>query len=42
MATSHYHVSREMTALMLDMVFFPKETTRKIQLHHLFKQSEYS
>jgi DNA-binding protein WhiA len=41
MATSHYHVSREMTALMLDMGFFPKETTRKSNYITYFKQSEY-
>ena len=41
LVTSHYHVSREMTAIMLDMGFFPKETTRKSNYITYFKQSEY-
>jgi len=41
LVTSHLHVSREMTALLLDMGFFPKETTRKSNYVTYFKQSEY-
>lgn len=39
--TSHYHVSREMTALLLDMGFAPKGITRKSNYVTYFKQSEY-
>lgn len=39
--TSHYYVSRELTALLLDMGFSPKETTRKSNYVTYFKQSEY-
>ena len=40
LATSHYNVSREMSALLLDAGFFPKETTRKSNYITYFKQSE--
>jgi len=39
--TSHYNVSRELTTLLLEMGFFPKETTRKSNYITYFKQSEY-
>ena len=38
--TSHYHVNRELTALMLDMGYAPKETVRKSNYINYFKQSE--
>ena len=38
--TSHYSVSREMQALMLDAGFSPKETTRKSNYVIYFKHSE--
>lgn len=41
LVTSHYYVSRELTALLLDMGFSPKETTRKSNYVTYFKQSEY-
>ena len=41
LVTSHFNVSRELTALMLDMGYFPKETTRKSNYVTYFKQSEY-
>jgi len=41
LVTSHYHVSRELTALLLDMGFSPKETTRKSNYVTYFKHSEY-
>lgn len=40
LATSHYNVSREMTALLQDAGFSPKETTRKSNYITYFKQSE--
>lgn len=40
LATSHYSVSRELSALLLDAGFFPKETTRKANYITYFKQSE--
>ncbi len=39
--TFHYNVSRELTALLLDMGFFPKAATRKSNYVTYFKQSEY-
>lgn len=39
--TSHYYVSRELTALLLDMGFNPKGTMRKSNYVTYFKQSEY-
>lgn len=39
--TSHFNVSRELTALLLDMGFSPKATTRKSNYVTYFKQSEY-
>lgn len=39
LVTSHYYVSREMMALMLDMGLSPKETTRKSNYVTYFKQS---
>ena len=41
LATSHYYVSRELTALLLEAGFSPKETTRKSNYLTYFKQSEY-
>lgn len=41
LVTSHYNVSRELTALLLEARFFPKETTRKSNYLTYFKQSEY-
>lgn len=41
LVTSHYHVSRELTALLLDMGYHPKDTTRKSNYVTYFKQSEY-
>ena len=38
--TSHYHVNRELTALMLDMGYAPKDTVRKSNYINYFKQSE--
>ncbi len=40
LATSHYNVSREMTALLQEAGFSPKETTRKSNYITYFKQSE--
>ena len=40
LATSHYSVSREMSALLVDAGFAPKETTRKSNYITYFKQSE--
>lgn len=40
LATSHYNVSREMLALLLDTGFMPKETTRKANYMTYFKQSD--
>jgi DNA-binding protein WhiA len=40
LATSHFHVSREMEALMLDAGFLPKRTTRNANYVTYFKQSE--
>lgn len=40
LATSHYNVSREMSALLREAGFFPKETTRKSHYITYFKQSE--
>lgn len=39
--TSHYHVNRELTALLLDMGYAPKETVRKSNYINYFKQSEF-
>ena len=39
LATSHYHVNRELQALLLEMGFQPKETTRKSNYLTYFKQS---
>ena len=41
LVTSHYNVSRELTALLLEAGFFPKEATRKSNYLTYFKQSEY-
>ena len=41
LVTSHYSVSRELTALLLEAGFSPKETTRKSNYMTYFKQSEY-
>jgi len=41
LATSHYYVSRELTALLHETGFSPKETTRKSNYLTYFKQSEY-
>lgn len=41
LVTSHYNVSRELTALLLEAGFSPKETTRKSNYLTYFKQSEY-
>ena len=41
LVTSHYSVSRELTALLLEAGFAPKETTRKSNYLTYFKQSEY-
>lgn len=38
--TTHFHVSRELTALLLDLDFSPKEVTRKSNYVTYFKQSE--
>ena len=40
LVTSHYSVSRELTALLLEAGFSPKETTRKSNYMTYFKQSE--
>ena len=40
LATSHYSVSREMSALLMEAGFSPKETTRKSNYITYFKQSE--
>ena len=40
LVTSHYSVSRELTALLLEAGFSPKETTRKGNSVTYFKQSE--
>ena len=40
LATSHYNVSREMTVLLQEAGFSPKETTRKSNYMTYFKQSE--
>lgn len=40
LATSHYSVSRELTALLLDMGCTPKQATRKANYVTYFKQSE--
>ena len=40
-ATSHYKVSREMGALLMDMGFLPKDTVRKGNYVTYFKQSEH-
>ena len=39
LVTSHYHVNRELQALLLEMGFQPKETTRKSNYLTYFKQS---
>lgn len=39
-ATTHYNVSREMSALLMEANFSPKETTRKSNYITYFKQSE--
>lgn len=41
LVTSHYNVSRELTALLLEAGFSPKETRRKSNYLNYFKQSEY-
>lgn len=41
LVTSHYFVNRELTALLLDMGYLPKDTTRKSNYVTYFKQSEY-
>lgn len=41
LVTSHYNVSRELTALLLEAGFFPKEAIRKSNYLTYFKQSEY-
>lgn len=41
LVTSHYFVSRELTALLLDMSYHPKDTSRKSNYVTYFKQSEY-
>lgn len=41
LVTSHYYVNRELTALLLDMGYSPKDTTRKSNYVTYFKQSEY-
>ncbi len=41
MVTSHYFVNRELTALLLDMDYHPKDTARKSNYVTYFKQSEY-
>ena len=40
LTTPHYHISRELHALMLEAGFHPKETTRKANYVTYFKQSE--
>lgn len=40
LATSHYNVSRELTALLVEEGFSPKETTRKSNYLTYFKQSQ--
>ncbi|MEG1721199.1 MAG: DNA-binding protein WhiA, partial [Pseudoflavonifractor sp.] len=40
LVTSHYNVSRELVALLLEAGFAPKETTRKSNYMTYFKQSE--
>ena len=40
LATPHYHVSRELQALLLEAGFSPKQTTRKANYVTYFKQSE--
>lgn len=41
LATSHFHVGREVPALMREVGFQPKETTRKGNYITYFKQSEH-
>lgn len=41
LVTSHFNVSRELTALLLDMNYQPKDTTRKSNYITYFKQSEF-
>lgn len=41
LVTSHYNVSRELTALLLEAGFFPKGAVRKSNYLTYFKQSEY-
>lgn len=41
LVTSHYNVSRELAALLLEAGFSPKEITRKSNYMTYFKQSEY-
>ncbi|MCI2105715.1 MAG: DNA-binding protein WhiA [Intestinimonas sp.] len=40
LVTSHYHVSRELFSLLLEVGFNPKQTTRKSNYVTYFKQSE--
>ncbi|MDF2838946.1 MAG: DNA-binding protein WhiA [Evtepia sp.] len=40
LVTSHYYVNRELIALILDLGYTPKETTRKSNYVTYFKQSE--
>lgn len=41
LVTSHYYVNRELAALLLDMGYQPKDTTRKSNYVTYFKQSEH-
>lgn len=41
LVTSHYYISRELTALLLDLNYRPKDTTRKSNYITYFKQSDY-
>ncbi len=41
MVTTHLHVSRELSALLIEMGFFPKDIVRKSNYVTYFKQSEY-
>lgn len=41
LVTSHYHVGRELPALLREMDFFPKETTRKGNYVVYFKQCDH-
>ncbi len=41
LVTSHFHVNRELIALLLDTGYHPKDTVRKSNYVTYFKQSEY-